>query len=85
MSHSCKASCDGAVPSSPIPPVVYGLRSGNRRLSKQRLRDRRGRQFRQFQYLFTRAETATPDKHRHFFPAVNQIGGLPERSPCGTG
>ena len=28
VSHSCIASCDGAVPSRPMPPVVYGLSSG---------------------------------------------------------
>ncbi len=28
VSQSCMASCDGAVPSRPMPPVVYGLSSG---------------------------------------------------------
>src|SRR5881392_3650526 len=28
VSHSLSASCDGAVPRRPIPPVVFGARSG---------------------------------------------------------
>ena len=45
VSHSSRASCDGAVPSSPIPPVVYGLSSGTQPLPEQRLDDWRTEQF----------------------------------------
>ncbi len=40
-SHSSSASCDGLVPSSPMPPVVYGRIVGHGRLAEQRLDDGR--------------------------------------------
>ena len=44
VSQSSSASCDGRVPSRPMPPVVYGLSSGTARLAEQRLDDRRAEQ-----------------------------------------
>ncbi len=37
VSQSFMASCDGAVPSSPMPPVAYGLSSGNTALPSRAL------------------------------------------------
>ena len=37
VSHSSSASCDGSVPSSPMPPVVYGLSSGTAALPSSAL------------------------------------------------
>ena len=41
VSQPSSASCDGSVPSRPMPPVVYGLSSGTAAFAQKRLYDRR--------------------------------------------
>ena len=69
------ASCDGCVPSSPMPPVVYGLSSGHGGLAEQRLDDRRGERLGQLLQLVGRAKRAAAGQDRDLLAGVQDVGG----------
>ena len=72
------ASCDGLVPSRPMPPVVYGTVVGHARLAQQRLDDRAGERVGQLLQFIGGLQRTAAREDGDFLPRVEHIGGPPQ-------